>query len=75
MICIGEIECGDGDGQAVGITIQIGNGIGMADITIGVLGINILGMVIGAQVIGIGISGTIHGNITMHMYMDQELVI
>ena len=74
MICIGEIECGDGDGRAAGITIQIGNGIGMVDITIGVLGINIRGTVIGAQVIGIGISGTILGK-TIHMYMDQELVI
>tara|TARA_Y100001937_G_C6920794_1_gene241656 strand:- start:103 stop:327 length:225 start_codon:yes stop_codon:yes gene_type:complete len=74
VICIGEIECGDGDGQAAGITIQIGNGIGMVDITIGVLGISIRGMVIGAQVIGIGISGTILGK-TIHMYMDQELVI
>tara|TARA_B100001057_G_scaffold300721_1_gene300915 strand:- start:4908 stop:5135 length:228 start_codon:yes stop_codon:yes gene_type:complete len=74
VICIGEIECGDEVGQTVGTSIQIGNGVGMlAIITIGVPGLNILGTVIGIQVIGIGISGIILGK-TIHMYMDQELV-
>ena len=43
-----------------------------ATIVIGVLGTNILGTAIGAQVNGTGISGTIRGNTPM--YMDQELV-
>ena len=46
---------------------------GIQVIVIGVLGTNILGMVIGAQVNGTGISGTTRGNTPM--YMDQELVI
>ena len=72
MICTGETECGGMAGQAAGITIQIGSGDGATVIVTGALGINTLGMVIGAQAIGTGISGTILG--TIPMYMVQELV-
>ena len=73
VICTGETECGGGDGQVALTSILTGNGVGvMATTTIGVLVTNILGMVIGAQVIGTGISGIIRGNTLM--YMVQELV-
>ena len=73
VTCTGETECGGGDGQVALTSIQTGNGVGVTDtITIGVLGTNILGMAIGAQVIGTGISGIIRGNTPM--YMVQELV-
>jgi len=73
VICIGEIVCGDGAGLVALITIQIGSGTVMEVMHIGVLGISILDMEIGAQVIGTGINGITLGTIVI--IMVQELII
>jgi hypothetical protein len=65
-----------GNGDGIMPIVMVGHGIvfGMVDIHIGVLGISILGMDIGAQVIGTGISGITHGIMAI-ITMAQELII